>query len=73
MAYDPDWTDGDHVAVGDPQRLTYLRELTEAVNRRFNVIYSPAVDYSAHLLGGYTSGRRSTPGRPFPCRTCVWR
>jgi len=39
--------------VGDYARLAYLAELTEAVNRRFNVLYAPDADYSAHLLGGY--------------------
>jgi len=53
VAYNPDWTDGDRVAVGDHARLTYLRELTEAVNRRFNVLYAPAVDYSAYTGGGF--------------------
>ena len=33
VTYNPTWTDGDRVAVGDYVRLAYLRELTEAVNR----------------------------------------
>ena len=53
MAYNPDWTDGDRVAVGDHARLAYLSELTETVNRRCNLVYVAAYDYSSYVGAGF--------------------
>lgn len=47
------WTDKNRVEVGDPIRLAYLTELTQAVNRRMNVLYRNSYDYSAYTGGGY--------------------